>query len=68
MRLYLHLTDGHEEIRDAEGVEVGDLNKEARVRVVRAVVGAIKELRREDAPAAYNWSGWTLAVAEVVLI
>ncbi|HEX2137727.1 MAG TPA: hypothetical protein VHG30_17845 [Microvirga sp.] len=59
MRLYFHLKDTHEVIRDAEGIEVADL-EDARAQVIQAT----KELRRENASAARDWSGWTLSVAD----
>ena len=59
MRVHFHLLDGHETIRDLEGVEVADL-QEARVQAIRAV----QELAQEDELAAQSWSGWTLSVAD----
>ena len=59
MRLYFHLKDAHEVIRDVEGIEVADL-EDARAQAIRAIA----ELRREDASAARDWSGWTLSVAD----
>jgi hypothetical protein len=59
VRVYFHLNNSHERIRDAEGVEVSHL-PEARVQAIRA----IEELRAEDQAAARDWSGWTLVVAD----
>ncbi len=59
MRVHFHLLDGHETIRDLEGVEVADL-QEARVQAIRAV----QELAQEDELAAQSWSGSTLSVAD----
>jgi hypothetical protein len=59
VRVYFHLTSAHDVILDSEGVEVSDL-QEARVQAIRA----IEEVRQEDASAARDWLGWTLAVAD----
>ena len=56
MRLYFHLKDSNEVIRDTEGVEVSG-PQEARVQAILA----IEELRRE---AGQDWSGWTLTAAD----
>ncbi len=57
MRLYFHLQDKHEEVRDLVGVEVSDLNQ-AHTQALRAVA----ELQAEDRP--HDWSGWVLTVAD----
>jgi hypothetical protein len=59
MRVYFHLKNGAETIRDLDGVEVSDL-EEARVQAGRA----IEELRQEDPLAAEDWSGWRLDAAD----
>jgi D-hexose-6-phosphate mutarotase len=56
VHVYFHLKDAHEVIRDAEGVEVSDV-QEARVHAVRA----IEELRQQE---GQHWSGWTLAATD----
>jgi hypothetical protein len=59
VRVYFHLVNSHERIRDAEGVEVS-VPQEARFQAIRA----IEDLRAEDQAAARDWSGWTLVVAD----
>jgi hypothetical protein len=59
MRLYFHLTDSHDTIRDVDGVEVSDL-EEARTEAKRAIA----EMRLEDPSAPQDWSGWTLRVTD----
>jgi hypothetical protein len=59
VRLYFHLKDSRDVIQDPVGAEVSDLEA-ARAQALRA----IDELRREDASAAQDWSGWTLMVAD----
>jgi hypothetical protein len=59
MRLFFHLVDREEVVRDLEGIEVADL-MDARTEALRA----IEELRHEDEIAARNWSGWTLNVTD----
>ena len=59
MRLYFHLQDGTETIRDEDGVEVPD------VAVARAeALRTIHEMRREHAARLHDWTGWKLAVAD----
>ena len=59
MRLFFHLVDREEVVRDLEGIEVANL-MDARTEALRA----IEELRHEDEVAARNWSGWTLNVTD----
>ena len=58
MRVFFHLKDASETIRDEEGVEVSDLNDaKAEAR------NAIQELRENDA-AARDWAGWKLEASD----
>ena len=57
MRLYFHLQNKHEEVRDLVGVEVSDLDQ-AHTQALKAV----KELQAED--ISHDWSGWVLTVAD----
>lgn len=57
MRLYFHLVDQQEAIRDLEGVQVTDL-EQARAEALQAV----EELRMED--PTQDWSGWTLRISD----
>jgi hypothetical protein len=59
MRLYFHLQDGTETIRDEDGIEVSD------VAVARAeALRTIQDMRREHAARLHDWTGWKLAVAD----
>ncbi len=59
MRLYFHLQDGTEMIRDEEGVDVPD------VAIARAeALKTIQELRGEQDTGPHDWAGWKLAVAD----
>src|SRR3954447_16671973 len=59
VRLYFHLVDTHEVIRDLEGIEVDDL-EHARFEALRAV----REVQKESGPDAGDWLGWTLNVTD----
>jgi len=59
MRLYFHLQDGIETIRDEDGIEVPDVAV-ARGEALRA----IQEVRRENAARLHDWGGWKLAGAD----
>ena len=59
MRLYFHLQEGAETIRDDVGVEVSDLEtgkKEA--------LSAIGEMLRQPEAKPHGWAGWKLAAAD----
>jgi hypothetical protein len=57
MRLYFHLVDGTEMIRDEDGIEVADVD------VAKAeALNTIREMRGEQ--EAFDWAGWKLAVAD----
>ena len=59
MRLYFHLQDGTEVIRDEEGINVPD------VAVAQAeALETIQELRGERDTGPQDWVGWKLAVAD----
>ncbi len=57
MRVFFHLMDGTETIRDEEGVEVSDLD-EARMQAL----DAIREIRASD--AARDWGAWRLEASD----
>lgn len=59
VRLFFHLKNFQDLIHDPTGVEVRDLG-DARAQALRV----IDELRRADASAAQDWSGWTLTIAD----
>ncbi len=59
MRVYFHLSDGTDEMRDPDGVEVSDIER-ARALAVTAV----RELRDEDRLSARDWSAWTLTMTD----
>lgn len=59
MRLFFHLTNGLDFIRDEEGVDVPSLEwarREAKV--------AVQELRRDDDFDPMRWNGWRLEVTD----
>jgi hypothetical protein len=58
-RYYFNLTDGHEVIRDEEGIAAPDL----RTALIHAFE-AIEELRKEDSSAMSEWHGWSLEVVD----
>jgi len=57
MRVFFHLVDGTETIRDEEGVEVSGLD-EAQTQALHA----IRELRASD--AARDWGAWRLEASD----
>jgi hypothetical protein len=57
MRVFFHLIDGTEAIRDEEGVEVSDLD-EARTQAL----DAIREIRASN--AARDWGAWRLEASD----
>jgi hypothetical protein len=58
-RYYFNLTDGHEVIRDEDGIEVPDI----RTALIHASE-AIEELRHEDASPSGEWHGWRLDIVD----
>jgi hypothetical protein len=59
VRYYFNLTDGEEEIRDEEGIELSDVDA-----AVHSAIQAIKEIRQEDTSAADEWRGWRLEIVD----
>ena len=59
VRLYFHLTNDREIIRDEHGIEVKDL---AHAR--REALRTIAEVRAEDQAAARDWSGWRFRIED----
>lgn len=59
MRLYFHLKDGDDTIRDLAGVEVNDVGQ-AHVEALQA----LRELQEEQGSPANDWSGWTLQITD----
>jgi hypothetical protein len=57
LRLYFHLADREEVIRDLQGVAVDDLDQ-ARTEVL----SALRDLRDEHEPE--DWSGWRLVMTK----
>jgi hypothetical protein len=58
VRLYFHVTNGSEIIRDEQGIEVPSLDH-ARREALRTIA----EVRAED-PASRDWSGWTFRITD----
>jgi hypothetical protein len=58
-RLYFNLVSKHESLPDREGVQVVDVR-----HAQAAALELLHELRKEDASAAQEWSGWTLNVTD----
>jgi hypothetical protein len=59
MRLYFHLQNGTEMIRDKDGIEVSD------VEAARAeALNAIRDMRSAEDQEPHAWAGWKLAVAD----
>lgn len=56
-RLYFHLTNGHEVIRDETGIEIADW--ESAGREADAVIA---EMRRLGDFSAQEWAGWRFEV------
>ena len=59
MRYYFHLADGHDLIRDDEGVELDDL-----ARVETEALTAIEEIRRESPELVAAGQGWRMDVTD----
>ena len=59
MRVYFHLVNGHETMRDTEGVEVTSLED-----VPAQAELAIKDVVEADASALGAWAGWRLVVCD----
>ena len=59
MRLFFHLTNGRNFLRDASGVEVEDL-----AAACRGASRAIEELRHEEDFDRYDWIGWQLQITD----
>jgi hypothetical protein len=57
MRIFFHLTNGHDSILDEEGLEVTEL-----ASAQREVLRTIDEIRQTDASQAHEWNGWMLSV------
>ena len=57
MRLYFHLLNGTETIRDEEGIEVTDLDT-----AKAEALNAIRDMQGEQKP--HDWASWSLAVAD----
>lgn len=59
MRLYFHLQNGTETIRDEDGVEVSD------VAAAKAeALNTIRDMRSAEDRKQPDWAGWKLAVAD----
>jgi hypothetical protein len=56
---YFNLTDGHEVIRDEDGIVVPDL----RTALIHAFE-AIEELRKEGDSPISEWQGWSLDIVD----
>jgi hypothetical protein len=66
MRLYFHLTNGRDVVRDEDGIDVADVDA-AR----REAQQAVEELRQEKDFDRRTWNGWRLEVTDasgVVLV
>jgi hypothetical protein len=59
MRLFFHLTNGLDYIRDEDGIDVADLEWAQREAQL-----AILELEQEDDFDPLNWEGWRLEVTD----
>ena len=59
MRLFFHLQNGTETIRDEDGVEVSDLDA-ARAEALNT----IRDMRDEEDGEPHDWSAWRLAVVD----
>jgi hypothetical protein len=59
MRCFFHFVNGHESMRDPEGLEVTDVDQ-ALVNAVET----LQSLAREDEEAAATWSDWRLDVCD----
>jgi hypothetical protein len=59
MRCYFHLVNGSETIRDADGLEVADVDQ-AHAEAIKA----IQTLAQEDGEAFGTWAGWRLDVCD----
>jgi hypothetical protein len=57
MRIFFHLTNGHDSILDEEGLEVTEL-----ASAQREVLRTIDEIWQTDASQAHEWNGWILSV------
>jgi hypothetical protein len=57
MRIFFHLTNGHDSILDEEGLEVAELSS-AQQEVLRT----IDEIRQKEASHIHEWTGWMLSV------
>jgi hypothetical protein len=59
MRLFFHLTNGRDLIRDEDGIDVSDLEwakREAQMTV--------DEMRKEEGFDPSSWNGWRLEVTD----
>ena len=59
MRCYFHLVNGHDAIRDTDGLEVADLDQ-AHAEALET----LHALAQEDEEAASAWAGWRLEVSD----
>ena len=59
MRLYFHLQNGTEMIRDGNGIEVADIHA-----AKAEALDAIAAIRGQQDTEPHYGSGWTLAVAD----
>jgi hypothetical protein len=59
MRCYFHLVNGHDAIRDTDGLEVTDLDQ-----THAEALETLHTLAQEDEEAAATWAGWRLEVSD----
>ena len=59
MRLYFHLQDGTDTIRDEVGVEVSDLEAGKA-----EALSAIRDMGSEPDTKTLGWAGWKLAATD----
>jgi hypothetical protein len=59
MRLFFHLTNGRDFLRDESGIEVADFGA-ARQEAARA----LDELRQEKDLDTRDWTGWHLEITD----
>ena len=59
MRLFFHLTNGRDFLRDESGIEVADFAA-AREEAARA----LEELRQEKDFDTRDWTGWHLEITD----
>ena len=59
MRLYFHLQNGTETIRDEDGIDVSDLDA-----AKAEALNTIQDIRDEQDGQPHDWSAWKLAVVD----